>query len=94
VPPGLNVGVEHGEQLGGGLLSCLPRRAREPRQEQGGGGGAGLEGQEQLSDLLEVGFVLRQVVACDDTGGHEENELKGKTRHQLQNVFPKKRLTS
>ena len=76
VPPGLDVGVEHGEQFGGGPLSCLPCWAGEPGQKQRGGSGTGLEGHEQFSDLLEIGIVLCQVVTCGHTGGHDENELK------------------
>jgi len=76
VPPGLNIGVEHGEQFGGGPLSCLPCRTGEPGKEQGGRGSTFLEGQEQFSDPLEIGLVLCEVVACGHTGGHDENELE------------------
>ena len=57
------------------LEACLSCRAREPRQEQGGRGGTGLEGQEQFTDLLEISLVLHQVVTCSHSGGHDENEL-------------------
>ena len=55
----LHISVEHGEQIGSGFLSCLPRWAGEPRYEQGGGGCVLLEGREQLSDLLGIGLVRR-----------------------------------
>ena len=85
-PPGLDVGVKHGEQFRGGLLPCLPRQAGEPGQEQGGGGRTSLEGQEQFSDLFEIGFVFCQVVTCGHTGGHDKNELKKENSVPAQNT--------
>ena len=93
-PPGLDIGVEHGIQFNGSLFSCSPRWAGEPGKEQGDSGGAVLEGHEQLSNLLEISFILYQVAASGHTGGHDENELKRETRHRPQKPMLERRLTS
>ena len=73
MPPGLNVAAEHREEFGGGLPDSLPRRAREPGQEQGSRGRTSLEGEEQLLDLLEISSILCQVAARRHSDDHDEN---------------------
>ena len=73
MPPGLNVVAEHRKKIGGSLPDSLPRRAREPRQEQGSGSSANLEGQKQLLDLLEISSILCQVAARRHPDDHDEN---------------------
>ena len=88
------MGVEDGVHLSGSLFSCLPRWAREPGQEQGGGGSASLEGHERFFDFLEIGFVLYQVVTSDHTGGHDENDLRKVNSTLIPKNLRHKNLTS
>lgn len=85
-PPGLDIAMEQGVQFAGSTLSCLPRWAGKPRQEQGGWGSTSLAGQEQFPDLFEIDFVLCQFMTCGNTGGHSENELKKENSAQVPNI--------